>query len=115
MVRIEVFPILTIHPASLLLTPRMRYTLQIVGGPDRGSISYSNIEIKFDIEDKKVATVDVFREVTGHKVGDTNLFYEIVQLPNPTQKIQRSIISKKTIPVRVRLVTDIEIPYNNGR
>ena len=26
-----------------------------------------------------------------------------------------SIISKKTIPIRVKLVTSIEIPYNNQR
>ena len=33
MVRIEVFPILEIYPSNLLITPNMRYTLQIVGGP----------------------------------------------------------------------------------
>lgn len=33
--RIEVFPLLEISPGSLLLTPSMRYTLQIMGGPSR--------------------------------------------------------------------------------
>jgi hypothetical protein len=33
MIRIEVFPMLEIRPGELLLTPNMRYTLQIVGGP----------------------------------------------------------------------------------
>ena len=31
--RIEVFPLLEIIPPNLLITPNMRYTLQIVGGP----------------------------------------------------------------------------------
>ena len=33
--KIEVFPLLEITPSSLLLTPNMRYTLQIVGGPSK--------------------------------------------------------------------------------
>lgn len=33
MLRIEVFPLLEIYPSNLLITPNMRYTLQIVGGP----------------------------------------------------------------------------------
>jgi len=39
LLKIEVFPLLEIHPGSLLLTPLMRYTLQIVGGPSRTSSS----------------------------------------------------------------------------
>jgi hypothetical protein len=82
--KIEVFPLLQIHPSSLLLTPLMRYTLQIVGGPSRSASSQSyhggSVEIKFDIDNKTVASVDVFREVTGLEVGDTKLYYEIIQL-----------------------------------
>ena len=33
MIRVEVFPLLEIVPGELLLTLNMRYTLQIVGGP----------------------------------------------------------------------------------
>ena len=33
--KIEVFPILEINPSGLLLTPFMRYTLQILGGPSK--------------------------------------------------------------------------------
>lgn len=33
--KIEVFPLLEINPNGLLLTPYMRYTLQIVGGPSK--------------------------------------------------------------------------------
>ena len=118
--KIEVFPLLQIHPASLLLTPLMRYTLQIVGGPSRTTTSQSyhggSVEIRFDIENKTVAQVDVFREVTGLEVGDTKMFYEVIQLRSGSSGAERSsIVSKKTIPIRVRLVTDIEIPYNNQR
>jgi hypothetical protein len=33
MLRIEVFPLLEIVPNNLLITPNMKYTLQIQGGP----------------------------------------------------------------------------------
>jgi hypothetical protein len=33
MLRLEVFPLLEVNPKELLITPNMRYTLQIVGGP----------------------------------------------------------------------------------
>mmetsp|Transcript_27408 Transcript_27408/g.20562 ORF Transcript_27408/g.20562 Transcript_27408/m.20562 type:complete len:149 (-) Transcript_27408:1386-1832(-) len=82
MLKIEVFPLLEIHPSSLLLTPLMRYTLQIVGGPSRSAnsqfMSGGTVEIKFDIENKTVASVDLFREVTGHVVGETRLYYEVI-------------------------------------
>ena len=35
--KIEVFPLLEIYPNDLLLTPLMRYTLQILGGPSRSA------------------------------------------------------------------------------
>lgn len=66
------------------------------------------------MEDKKFATVDQFREVTAHEVGDTNLYYEIVQVKSGKADMQRkSVISKKSIPIRVRLVTSIDIPFND--
>ena len=37
MLRIEVFPLLEIIPNNLLITPNMKYTLQIVGGPQTTS------------------------------------------------------------------------------
>jgi hypothetical protein len=52
MIRIEVFPLLEIYPGELLLTPSMRYTLQMKGGPHTSVQSFqdgSSIEIKFDI------------------------------------------------------------------
>jgi len=85
MIRIEVFPFLEIRPTNLLLTPNMRYTLTIVGGPSRApSMTTSSIDIRFDVVDRKIASVGKQREVTAHEVGDTELQYEIVQLANPT-------------------------------
>lgn len=34
--KIEVFPALRLHPDKLLLTPQMKYTLKVEGGPSRG-------------------------------------------------------------------------------
>lgn len=79
--QMEVFPRLEIRPSSLLITPNMRYTLKVIGGPSRSSYDQhdrSHVDVKFDIEDKNVATVDMFKEVTGHEIGDTVLNYEIV-------------------------------------
>lgn len=55
-----------------------------MGGPSRAPSNQAyhggSVEIKFDIENRTVATVDVFREVTGLEVGDTKLYYEVIQL-----------------------------------
>ena len=60
----------------------MRYTLRILGGPSRGSygsnIEGSLVDIRFEIEDQKVATIDSLREITAKEVGDTSLFYTII-------------------------------------
>ena len=118
----EVFPLLQIYPSELLLTPNMKYTLQILGGPHSSVQSFnqgSSIEIQFDIEQTKVATVDQNREVTGLAVGDATLRYFIVQHRTPKSPSPRGIeeksntvISKKNVPIRVRLVTGIEIPQS---
>ena len=131
--RIEVFPILEIIPNNLLITPNMRYTLQIKGGPQTTSNAVqsdgSHVDIKFDIADadKHIASVDQFREVTGLRVGDATLHYEIIQLRTQHQaKLGNlyeaskpgqlgKVVSKRTIPIRVRLVTDIEIPFAHRR
>jgi hypothetical protein len=31
--KIEVFPTLKLYPTNLLLTPNMRFTLEVIGGP----------------------------------------------------------------------------------
>lgn len=88
MIRVEVFPLLEIFPTELLITPNMKYTLQIVGGPQTSVQSFQNgssIEINFDIVESDVAIVDTNREVTGLKVGDATLRYQIIQ--QRTQKV----------------------------
>ena len=32
------------------------------------------------IEDKRIASIDAFREVYGHDIGDTVLYYEVIQM-----------------------------------
>ena len=129
MLKIEVFPLLEIFPSELLLTPSMKYTLQINGGPQSSILSFQNgssVEIKFEIDDEKVASVDLNREVTAHQVGNATLKYLIIQQRghriNPYRsgkaeedRVESGVVSKKQVPIRVRLVTDIEIPQNNKR
>lgn len=81
MLKIEVFPLLEIFPTQLLLTPGMKYTLQIVGGPQSSVLSFQNgssVEIKFEIDESKIATVDLNREVTAHQIGNATLKYQII-------------------------------------
>ena len=35
--KLEVFMVLQLSPANFLLTPNMRYTLGVIGGPSKGS------------------------------------------------------------------------------
>ena len=139
MLRIEVFPALEIIPSSLLITPNMRYTLHVVGGPRTTARAHrqdgsnvGHVEIKFGIAESDIATVDQYRDVTGHKVGDATLTYQIIQLttqqvspevlapqdsaqgPGARRQVSR-VVSGKTVPIRVRLVTDIEIPNAHER
>jgi hypothetical protein len=104
----------------------MRYTLQLVGGPTKASqlqqsSDGSHIEIRFDIQETDIATVDHMREVTGHRVGDASLQYEIVQLRTSqyqqggSEGSQSRLVSKKTVPIRVRLPTGVEIPHSHLR
>lgn len=93
----------------------MRYTLMIVGGPSDNVYSQAyhggHVSISFHVHDTSIANVDQSREVTGKLVGDTYLYYEIAQMrPN---KYATSIVSSKMIPIRVRLPTKIDVPFNN--
>ena len=71
------------------------------------------VSVSFSIENNNIAKVDKFREVQGLEVGDTVLYYEVVQLKQRHDGENKSIISKKSIKIRVRLVTEIEIPFYN--
>ena len=61
----------------------MKYTLGISGGPSRGSygsnIEGSRVDVNIEIENQQIASRDSVREITGLRVGDTNLTYTIVQ------------------------------------
>lgn len=49
-------------------------------------------------------------------MGDTNLYYEIVQIKQSKNDVQRrTIVSSETIPIRVRLATSVDIPFSNER
>ena len=62
---------------------------------------------------EEIATIDKFREITAHKVGDTELRYTVMQTKfSRDGKESKSIVSSRAVPIRVRLVTSIEIPYN---
>lgn len=115
--KLEVFRLLELTPSTLLLTPNMKYTLGVFGGPSRGSygmqIEGSHVEQKFEIDNEEIASIDKFREITALKVGDAELRYTIVQTKfTKDGKEQKSIVSSRMVPVRVRLVTEIEIPHN---
>ena len=79
MLRVEVFPLLEITPKELLLTPNMRYTLQIVGGPVRQKDNGHSVQIHVSIAESEIATVNENWEIKGLTVGDAYLSYEIVQ------------------------------------
>ena len=81
----------------------------------------SHIEIKFrisEVADQKIAKVDEnSHEVVALMVGDAILQYEIVQLKTQlaeeiSDTEESRLISKKTVPIRVRLPTSVEI-YNS--
>lgn len=67
--KVEVFPLLEIYPKQLLLTPQMKYTVQIQGGPSRivnaQGFQGSSVEIKLKVENEKFAVVDQYKEVTA--------------------------------------------------
>ena len=121
--KIEVFPRLELYPTDLLLAPNMRYTLSVSGGPSSGSPGKtkdgSHVEVKLDIDNRSIATIDAYNEITAHTTGDTELIYGIihaVQSSNDSVDGQSiHVVSKRSINIRVRLVTSIEIPHNRQR
>lgn len=117
--KIEVFPLLELYPTDLLLTPNMRYTLSVFGGPSSGSPGKtkdgSDVAIELDIEDRSKATIDAHNEITAHEEGDTKLIYSIIHTKHSEGQEWRSTVSKRSINIRVRLVTAIQIPHNRQR
>lgn len=122
--KIEVFPRLELHPTDLLLTPNMRYTLSVQGGPSSGSPGKTKdgslVDARLDIADRQIATIDAHQEITAHTTGDTELIYKIIhtvesQQSGSAEDKSLHIVSKRSIKIRVRLVTSIEIPHNRQR
>jgi hypothetical protein len=75
-ISIEVFPMLRLEPASLLLTPYMRYSVQVFGGPNKVE-SNNKISLQLEIENRTVATINSINEITGNLVGNTSLTCKI--------------------------------------
>ena len=51
--KIQVFSKVKMEPSSLLLTPNMRYTINVIGGP----MDDSEISSTFEFKDKEIATI----------------------------------------------------------
>lgn len=54
----------------------MRYTLNIEGGPSEDSLGEKpegKVEFVLNIKDKKIATINQYNEIVGHKIGDTSI------------------------------------------
>jgi hypothetical protein len=121
--KIEVFPALRLQPDKLLLTPQMKYTLKVEGGPSRSPYGANagggHVVTNFNIENPDVASIDSSNEVTGETVGDSVLRVQIYHIISANQRKDsqewRSLVSEKQIFVKVRLVTSIAIPDNQQR
>jgi hypothetical protein len=71
MVKIEVFPRVSLNPGSVLIYPGCRWTIQVEGGPE--TQTKSSIRRQFSIADSSIASIDEAGEVTGKRVGETTL------------------------------------------
>lgn len=137
-VRIEVFPPLKFNPESLLITPHMKYTIQIEGGPrsqwqarkrddESNPMEVGMTPLNCQMSDSSVASLDEehgshLREITGHKEGEIvmtcRVFHQRRHRPDFEEESDQednglSIVSESRLRVRVKLVTSIEIPLNN--
>ena len=84
-----------------------------------GMIRGGHVDLKFEMEDSNIASIDSFREITGERVGDTNLRISVYHYVDTTERKDgqgwRSVVSEKTVRVNVRLVTSLAIPDNQQR
>lgn len=93
------------EPNSLLLTPNMRYTINVVGGP----LDDSEITQTYEFKNKEIATISEDREITALTVGETTLIHKIKCAKN------MNVLSQTELKIRVELVTSIEIPQKWSR
>ena len=71
--KIQVFSKVKMEPNSLLLTPNMRYTINVIGGP----LDDSEITSSYEFKNKEIATISEDREITALTVGETTLIHNI--------------------------------------
>jgi hypothetical protein len=71
--KIQVFSKVRMEPSSLLLTPNMKYTINVVGGP----VDDSETTQSFEFRDKEIAIIGEDREITALTVGETTLIHKI--------------------------------------
>ena len=64
------------------------------------------------IKDTNIATINDHNAITAHKLGDTELIGQIVHTQSDLEANKKIIISERSIKIRVRLVTHIEIQHN---
>jgi hypothetical protein len=117
-VQIEIFPSLQLEPTDLLLTPNMRHTITVVGGPSKSSLGQkygANVDFGFAVKDSDVATINGHHEITGLKVGDTELTAQVVHTIDDEDRRVQTVISTRAVKIRVRLVTSVVIPHNRQR
>ena len=99
---------LRLEPASLLLTPYMRYSVQVFGGPNKVE-SNNKISLQLEIENRTVATINSINEITGNQVGNTSLTCKISHTSTVDGKETTVLVSRRSVHIRVRLVTQISI------
>lgn len=73
-----------LKPDKLLLTPQMKYTLKVEGGPSRSphgaNTGVGHVVTNFSMGNLKVASIDKSNEVTGETVGDSVLRVQIYHI-----------------------------------
>lgn len=92
----------------------MRYTLNIEGGPSQESLGEKpegKVEFVLKIKDEKISTINQHNEIVGHNVGDTSIEGYVVH----TLGKDETVISSRSVSIRVRLVTHVSIPHNSLR
>lgn len=99
---------LRLEPGSLLLTPYMRYSVQVFGGPNKVE-SNNKISLQLEIENITVAKINSINEITGNLIGDTSLTCKISYTSTVDGKETTVLVSRRSVQIRVRLVTEIAI------
>ena len=91
-----------------MIYPGGRWTIDVIGGPTGNPGSLTQV---FTVKDTNIAEIDKYGEVLGKIVGDTEIVLKLFHTVNNNQHELASIGAK----IRVRLITDIEIPLMHRR